>query len=526
MTQRGTWPASPAIYEIYPRSFADSTGSGEGDLNGITGRLEAVAELGVDAIWIAPFYVSPMVDGGYDIADHSAVDPRFGTLDDFDALLARAHDLGLKVMIDMVLNHTSRDHAWFQASLRDDPEHRDWYIWRDAKPDGGPPNNWMSFFGEPAWSWHPLRRQYYLRQFLSCQPSLDLRHEAVRRAQCEVLSFWQARGVDGFRFDAVCSYLADPSMRDNPPAGATTQGRSAAGPENPYSFQDHRFDMLPGDGAAYAEHLRAWAGPDMWLMGEMNSGNRSVELASEFTADDRLDSGYTIDLLKNPVTAPNLAGVLERREKTGCGLTWCLSCHDDARAVSRTGDGSARDARLLALTGAMLPGPWIVWQGEELGQPQAELPYEALHDPFDRSFWPVPPGRDGARVPYPWTRAGAAHGFTDGTPWLPMEGLGGLARDVQAGDPASVLAFYRRVLGFRDRPLFRDGDCRTVTAGDTVLHLRRGHDGATADVVLNFGDTAAESPVAGRPGLATSEADADAIAAGRLPPRSGGVWLA
>ena len=503
--RRGGWPEHPAIYEIYPRSFRDTTGSGEGDLRGVLEGLDHVASLGVDAIWLAPFYDSPMVDGGYDIRDHCAVDPRFGTLDDFDAVLARAHQLGLKVMTDLVFNHTSDRHPWFEAALLGDDAAAARYVFRDARPDGGPPTNWLSFFGEPAWTWCPARKQYYLRQFLACQPSLDLRHPEVQAELERIVHFWRDRGVDGFRFDAVTSFLFDPDLPDNPPASAEVRARMAVGPDNPYSFQDHLGDMLPGDGAAFAEKLRDWSGPDAWLIGEINSGNRSVELTAEFTAPDRLDAGYTVDLFVNEITAARVAEIIARKEAAGCGLAWCLSCHDHPRAISRSGDGSARDAKLLALLSAALPGALILWQGEELGQKQAELARDEIADPYDRLFWPVAPGRDGARVPFPWQAGTEGHGFTTGTPWLPMRDLADVALDAQG--PDGVLAFWRRALALRrDLP----GDC-AVKVDREVLTILRGDVAFT----LNFGQAAA----AFAPGpviLASGP-----VEGGKLPPRTG-----
>ncbi|WP_185803176.1 alpha-amylase family glycosyl hydrolase [Pontivivens nitratireducens] len=510
MTPRANWPLHPSIYEIYPRSFRDSTGTGEGDLRGVVQGLEAIAQLGVDAIWLAPFYSSPMVDGGYDVMNHCEVDPRYGTLDDFDAVVARAHELDLRVMVDLVFNHTSDQHPWFQASIARDEDMHDWYVWRDAKPDGSAPNNWLSFFGEPAWTWNPVRRQFYLRQFLSCQPSLNLRHPPVQDALQAIVAFWRGRGVDGFRFDAVNSYLFDLSMKDNPPASEEVQDRNATGPENLYSFQDHLYDILPGDGAAFAENLRKWAGPDAWLLGEVNSGNRSVELSGAFTAPDRLDANYTVDLMVNPVTAQTVCDLIARHRREGCGLTYCLSCHDQPRAVSRTGDGSVRDAKLLALLSAALPGPLIIWQGEELGQPQAALKLHEISDPFDRLFWPVPPGREGARIPYPWSADAPNYGFTTGTPWLPMQGLDDIALSEQG--PDGTRAFWIEALRLR-RNLDPEGPVDTAIVND-VLHIQRGD----FTFALNLTDSA-------RPcGHAHPVLSTEPLTPGALPRRSGVVW--
>ena len=437
----GGWPAGPSIYEIYPRSFLDTTGSGEGDLRGIVERLDHVKSLNVDAVWIAPFFLSPMHDGGYDVQDHARVNPRFGTEADFDALVRAAHDAGLLVMIDQVLNHTSHRHAWFANSVERRGGYDDWYIWHDPKPDGTAPNNWLSQFGPPAWTWNHRRRQYYLHQFLDCQPNLNLRSAAVQDALRAMMRGWMDRGVDGFRFDAITSYMWDPAFPDNPPSSPEVREKVSGPRFNPYSMQDHENDMMPGDGAEWSGVVRGWAGEDMYLLGEITSGNQSVTLVNRLCCPGGLDAAYTTDLPEEGVTAKNVARVIEGT-RTPRTFAWWLSSHDQPRPVTAHGDGSDRDARFLMTLCALLPGPWLTFQGEELGLPQPFLDYEENDDPFDRLYWPDVPGRQGPRVPIPWSEGYVGFGFTTGTPWLTMRG----------GDDVGRRAGVRRGLGAQLRP--------------------------------------------------------------------------
>lgn len=494
--RRGAWPKHPVIYQIYPRSFQDSTGSGEGDLAGITRRLDHVARLGVDAIWLSPFFASPMVDGGYDVADQQTVDPCYGTFADFDALVARAHDLELRVMIDQVFNHTSDQHPWFQKSLARAPGFEDFYVWADARADGSPPSNWIAYFGHPAWRWHPQRGQYCLHQFLPSQPGLNHSNPKVLEALGEITRFWRDRGVDGFRYDAVTSFFHDPDFRDNPPTG-DAQALIAGPANNPFTMQRHVHDMLPDDCAAFSKTIRDWSGPDTYLIGEINQGPNSIEIARKFSAPDRLDAGYVIDPAERGLTGTVLADMLGRLEAPG-PLAWWLCSHDQKRAVSRSGDGSARDARLMAGLLLALPGPILVFQGEELGTPQADLPRDALRDPFDQAFWPDPPGRDGARTPMVWTDAAPGYGFTQAeTPsWLPfsLPEDGGAAQQWERG--GSVLRFYQEALSARRALGLAEARVDMLRAGETCFVARL--EGAGADVLLavNLGTEALEVPEA------------------------------
>jgi len=471
--RRGKWPAHPVIYQIYPRSFADTTGSGEGDLAGIAGKLDHLADLGADAVWIGPVYPSPMYDGGYDVADYCGIDPRYGTLADLDRVIARAHDLDVRIMMDLVFNHTSIAHPWFKASAARRDGMDDWYVWADAGPDGALPSNWQSYFGSPAWRWHEGRGQYYYHTFSDQQPKLNLRHDGVRDALAKVCAFWRARGVEGFRMDAVTSYLHDPEFRDNPKASPEVSARVAGPPEGEYKRQDHVYDFLPGDGVAFMRHVRDWAGPDTYLLGEVNSGNQSVELATDLVGPDGLDSAYVLDVAERGLTGTILADMVARG---ACrhGLAWWFSTHDQARHVTRAGDGSPRDAAMFGALLTALPGPLIVYQGEEAGQPQAELPHEVVNDPFDLRFWPDGPGREAARVPLAWTQDAPGYGFTTGSPWLPMAttGLPESLAAQRADDGGSTFNMYRHALRLRKALGLADGGTEILDAAEDRITAR------------------------------------------------------
>jgi alpha-glucosidase len=520
---RGDWPAHPVIYQIYPRSFADTTGTGEGDLPGITKHLDHVAALGADAIWLSPFFVSPFVDGGYDIVDHCAVDPRFGTMADFDRLVARAHELDLRVMIDQVFNHTSSEHPWFEKSLDREDGFEDLYVWADARPDGSPPTNWIAFFGHPCWRWYPRRAQYCLHKFLSCQPCLNHHHPAVHDRLHRINRFWRDRGVDGFRYDAVTSFFHDRELRDNPPAGPEESGLIPGSPNNPYTFQTHAYDVLPRDCAAFTETMREWAGEDMYLLGEVNKGPDSIETNLDFTAEGRFDACYCIDIPERGVSSELLREILLRLDGKD-GHAWWLSSHDQPRHVSAWGDGGARDARMFAGLHAALPGPLLIFQGEELGQPQAELTLKDLHDPFDIMYWPEPLGRDGARTPMAWDTTRPRCGFSGGKPWLPVQHPedGGAAQ--QDGREGSVLEFYRAALRLRHKHDLADARMEIVDCAPNTVVARIETGEAPVTVMANLCDEPRDLPgnVGGKDPILASIALGDT---GLMPPRSTAWWI-
>ena len=483
------WWRGAAIYQIYPRSFMDANGDGIGDLPGITQRLDHVASLGVDAIWMSPFFTSPMKDFGYDVSDYCDVDAIFGTLSDFDALVARAHELGLKVLIDQVYSHTSDEHAWFVESRasRDNPK-ADWYVWADAKPDGTPPSNWQSVFGGPAWTWDARRGQYYLHNFLSCQPQLNGHNRQVQNALLDVARFWLDRGVDGFRIDALNFSMHDPDLRDNPPAPPTDRART-----RPFDFQRKIHNMSHPDIPGFIERIRAVTDEydAIFTVAEVGGDEAEAEMKAFTEGDARLNSAYGFNFLYADRLTPGLvcAALAEWPDEEGMGWpSWAFENHDAPRAVSRWCAPEHRDAfaRMKLLLLASLRGNIILYQGEELGLTQVDIPFEQLQDPEAIANWPLTLSRDGARTPMPWESEGEG-GFGASTPWLPL-GEENLARSValQSADPASLLALTREVIAMRNAsPALRHGSAACHAVG-ALLHLERFAQGERVVCLFNL----------------------------------------
>ncbi|MCI0431848.1 MAG: alpha-glucosidase family protein [Rhodospirillales bacterium] len=475
---RPEWWRGAVLYQVYPLSFYDSNGDGLGDLPGVTQKLDHVASLGVDGIWISPFFPSPMKDFGYDVSDYCGVDPRFGTLADFDRLVARAHALGLKVTIDQVWCHSSDAHSWFRDSRTSSASAKaDWYVWADPKPDGTPPNNWLSVFGGSAWTWEPRRRQYYLHHFLPSQPQLNLRNEAVVAALFEVGAFWFDRGVDGFRLDAIDVCLHDPALRDNPPR------RRADRPARPFGLQRHLYDMMQPETLAFLERIRAFANrwPERVLLGELSSEEEALRRCAIYSggAGTRLHTAYTLGLMRRDFTPRDFREAILEAEREGEGwITWAFSNHDVVRAVTRWGTIADRPrfARLLMALLLSLRGSVCIYQGEELGLTEADLTLDDLRDPYGIAFWPEFRGRDGARTPMPWQEAAPHAGFsTASRPWLPVPAAHlELALDRQEADAASPLHALRRFLRWREQhPALVSGSIHLLAAPDTVLAFER-----------------------------------------------------
>ena len=451
------WWRGAVIYQVYPRSFADSNGDGIGDLQGITGRLDHIASLGVDAVWISPFMRSPQKDYGYDVEDYRDVDPMFGSLDDFDRLLSRAHALGLKVMIDFVPSHTSNRHPWFleSRSSRDNPK-ADWYVWADAKPDGTPPNNWLSVFGGVAWEWEQRRRQYYLHNFLKEQPDLNFHNPQVIDALVQQVQFWLDRGVDGLRIDAIDFGVHDTELRDNPPRPPDKHFKGGTGADNPFGMQLQYYNKARPELAELffkPVYRLSERYPGRVLLGEI-SGDTALQRMGEYTEGGGLDIAYSFDLLSCEPTAGGIRKVVEKIEHH-IGRGWaCLafSNHDVKRTASHFGGKDAPEAlrSLTTIILGSLRGSICIYQGEELGLTEVDLSYEELRDPVGLTFWPDNKGRDGCRTPMPW-KAGEPHaGFTTGEPWLPVsKDHEERARDSQEADPGSVLAKVRAFLCWR-----------------------------------------------------------------------------
>jgi len=478
------WWRNAVIYQIYPRSFNDRNGDGVGDLSGIIDKLDYVASLGVDGIWISPFYVSPMADFGYDVTDYRDVDPCFGSLADFDALVARAHALDLKVMVDMIWAHTSERHSWFKASrLSRVGPHADWYVWADPTPDGTPPNNWLSVFGGGAWSWEPRRRQYYLHHFLPSQPKLKLSNAAVMAALLDIAAFWLDRGVDGFRMDAVNFCFHDQQLRDNPPWGDRPRTASAQPLANPYAFQQHCYDKTQPENIAFLGRLRALLDeyPDKTSVGEIDSDDSFATMAEYTRGSDRLHMAYAFSLLTKTFSAQHIRTTVETLEASiGDGWPcWSLGNHDVTRVLTRWGGANAPAAFakvLVALLGS-LRGTICIYQGEELALPEADVPFELLQDPFGITFWPEIKGRDGCRTPMPWTANGKFAGFSGAAAWLPIaDQHRERAVDVQEKSAESSLNSYRRFLAWRrQHPALQQGSIRFIDAPDNGLALVREH---------------------------------------------------
>ncbi|MGY3039566.1 alpha-glucosidase [Rhodanobacter sp. TND4EL1] len=489
------WWRGAVTYQIYPRSFLDTNGDGVGDLPGIIARLDYVASLGVDAIWVAPFFKSPMADFGYDIADYRDVDPLFGSLADFDALLAKAHGLGLKVMIDQVLSHTSAEHAWFRESRqsRDNPK-ADWYVWADAKNDGSAPNNWLSLFGGSAWQWEPRRGQYYLHNFLTSQPDLNFHHAEVRAAILDSVRFWLDKGVDGFRLDAINFCFHDQQLRDNPPKPKEKRVGRGFSPDNPYAFQYHYYNNTQPENLAFLEELRALMDgyTDVAALGEISSED-SLATMAEYTRAGRLHMGYSFELLTDDFSAAHIRSTVQTLEAqmTEGWPCWAISNHDVERVLTRWGgDEPAPElANLLTAMVCSLRGSVCVYQGEELGLTEAELPFEALQDPYGIAFWPQFKGRDGCRTPMPWSDAEAQAGFTNGKPWLPVPPEHqALAVSRQDADADSILNGFRRFMRWRkSQPALRWGDIEFFDVPEPVLAFIRRLDGQSMLVVFNLG---------------------------------------
>jgi alpha-glucosidase len=535
MSLPDTAPATPwwkgaTIYQIYPRSFQDTDGDGIGDLPGIVRRLDHVASLGVDAIWISPFFTSPMRDFGYDVADYCDVDPMFGKLADFDALIARAHELGLKVIIDQVYAHTSDRHPWFTESRASrDNARADWYVWSDPKPDGTPPSNWQSVFGGPAWTWDARRRQYYMHTFLKEQPQLNMHEPAVQQAVLEVARFWLDRGVDGFRLDALNHAMHDPLLRDNPPAPENGRVRT-----RPFDFQIKTFSQSHPDMVHFVERLRTlcdeYGAGAIHTVAEIGGDHPQADRRAYTAGETRLNSAYGFDFLYCPaLTADFVADTLDRWAdapgETGGWPSWAFENHDAPRAVSRwcAPEDMDRFARVKMALLLALRGNAILYEGEELGLEQDTIPYELLQDPEAIANWPLTLSRDGARTPMPWD-GGPQGGFTTGTPWLPLSPQNhARAVSIEEGDPGSLLHFTRHLLALRAKtPELRTGDLADCTAQGALLSFTRTLGEQRIACLFNLGTEPVDlpHPATGEVILTVNGADPGTL------PGYGALWVA
>ncbi|MBB5516629.1 alpha-glucosidase [Rubricella aquisinus] len=475
------WWRGAVIYQIYPRSFQDSNGDGVGDLAGIIHRLPHIASLGVDAIWISPFFRSPMLDFGYDVSDYRDVDPMFGTLGDFDALVARAHQLGLKVMIDLVLSHTSDQHPWFAESRhsRENPK-SDWYVWADANPDGTPPNNWLSIFGGSAWEWDGDRMQYYLHNFLKEQPDLNLHNAEVQDALLDVTRFWLDRGVDGFRLDTINFYFHDQELRSNPALDPADRNDTIAPAVNPYNWQNHLYSKNRPENIAFLQRFRGLLDEydAITSVGEVGDAQRGMEIQAEYTSGgDKVHMCYAFDFLSpTPLDGTRVKNVLTMFEQ-GIGdgwACWAFSNHDVVRHASRWNLGEEAKKLYAALL-LSLKGTVCLYQGEELGLTEAYVSFEELQDPYGIRFWPKFKGRDGCRTPMVWQQDNSYAGFSEAKPWLPVA-MEHLARAVavQDRDDGSMLNAYRQMIAFRKaHPSLAQGTLELGFCDDSIVTLTR-----------------------------------------------------
>jgi alpha-glucosidase len=477
------WWRRGVVYEIYPRSFQDSDGDGVGDLAGIEQRLDHLVELGVDALWIAPFFPSPMKDFGYDVADYCAIDPLFGTMAEFDRLLDAAHARGLKVITDFVLNHTSDQHPWFleSSSSRTNPK-RDWYVWTDPAPGGGPPNNWLSIFGGPSWRFDGATGQYFLHSFLSCQPDLNWRNQEVERAMFDVIRFWLDKGVDGFRLDALWMIIKDDQLRDNPPDPDWRPGMI------PYLRNKPVFSGDRPEAIEVCRRMRVLADSypgDRVLIGETYLPVSRL-MAYYGERGDGLHLPFNFKLIQTRWDARELDEIIRRYHGSlpeGAWPNWVAGNHDNPRVASRIGGReAARAAAVLLLT---LRGTPTIYYGEELGLEDIKVPPGREQDP--RNFTEPGFGRDGERAPMPWSD-GTGAGFTPGEPWLPLP-ANWVSDNVgaQAKDSDSMLGLYRRLLVLRRaEPALHAGEFAPLgVQGDALGYVREGVDGARFLVAVN-----------------------------------------
>ncbi len=485
------WWKGASIYQVYIRSFCDSNGDGQGDLPGLLSKLDYIAALDVDAIWLSPLHPSPNRDWGYDVSDYAGVQHDYGTLEDFQALLDAAHRCGLKIILDEVLAHTSDEHAWFAASRDGDADKRDWpkkdwYVWADPKDDGTVPNNWLSVFGGPAWAYQPARRQYYHHKFLRQQPKLNWQNGGAREAALAVLDTWLKRGVDGFRLDVANAFLHDASLTDNPPVPAAERDAYAWSAAANLQRHLHDSNLEENKPLLSVVRRRVEAFDDRFVFGEFSE---EFERSGCYLQPEKgLHAGYNFALLH----AGDAAAIRAHLEKLAAHPDhWpCVSFsnHDVLRTVSRFGDEPGTAKLYLALLLA-LRGTVLMYQGEELGLPEVDLQRHELRDPVGDLYYPLFKGRDGCRTPMPWDGGKPNLGFTSGTPWLPLgPAHAALSVAAQELDPDSTLAYARALLAARRaNPALRLGTQTLLDAKLPLIAFTREHAGETLLCVFNLG---------------------------------------
>ncbi|WP_350585463.1 alpha-glucosidase family protein [Pseudoalteromonas sp. RB2-MNA-CIBAN-0110] len=478
------WYKGAVIYQVYPRSFQDSNNDGIGDLKGIINRIDYIKSLGVDAIWISPFFKSPMKDFGYDISDYRDIDPLFGDLNDFDELISQAHDRNIKIIIDQVLSHTSDQHQWFTDSRENkNNDKADWYVWAEAKDDGTAPNNWLSIFGGGAWQWEPRRGQYYLHNFLTEQPDLNFHNPDVRQAVLDNVEFWLKKGVDGFRLDAINFCYHDAQLRDNPAKPKDKRQGRGFSEDNPYAFQYHYYNNTQPENIEFMQDIRTLLNkyPGTVSLGEISSEDSLATMAQYTQGGDKLHMGYSFELLTNDYSSEYIrttVQTLEQRMTEGWPC-WAFSNHDVERVASRwseNGEINPQQCKMLTALLASLRGSVCMYQGEELGLGEASVAFEDLQDPYGITFWPNFKGRDGCRTPMPWEQADSPHaGFSDVKPWLPVdEAHKQQSVAVQTNDSNSILNAYREFMAWRkSQTVLLEGDIEFIETPEPVLAFYR-----------------------------------------------------
>ena len=514
------WWQRGVVYQIYPRSFMDGNGDGTGDLPGISSRLDYLEWLGLDAIWISPIFPSPMADFGYDVSNYTDVEPLFGSLSDFDRLVAEAHQRDIRVILDYVPNHTSDQHPWFLESRasRDNPR-RDWYLWRDARADGGPPNNWLSSFGGSAWEWDSATGQFYYHAYLKEQPDLNWWNPAVKAAMYDVLRFWLARGVDGFRIDALRQVVKDKQLRDNPPNPEWTPG------ENPYhsllpiysTDQPELMEIIHRFREVADEYDERVLIGELWLPIE--------RLVAYYGREGRgLHLPFNFHLILTPWKARLISALIETYEAAlpaGAWPNWVLGNHDRSRVASRVGPAQARVAAMLLLT---LRGTPTVYNGDEIGMHDVPIPPALVQDPFERNVPGLGLGRDPERTPMQWD-AGDHAGFSTTRPWLPVaDDYTAVNVAIQRQDPQSMLALYRQLIELRrSTPALSIGSYRHAYTDDSVLVYVREAQGQRVFVALNLSSRPRRlpwSPEAGSRIVLSTHLDRQEDAGSRLEVRA------
>jgi alpha-glucosidase len=511
--QDGEWWQNAIIYQISPWSFLDTNGDGKGDLNGIVERLDYIVSLGVDAIWLTPIYESPMDDLGYDITNMREVGDEFGTMEDFQRLLDIAHCMKLKVIVDQVWNHTSNKHPWFQESRSSrDNSKADWYVWADPKPDGSPPNNWLSSFtGDCAWKWEPQREQFYLFNFLESQPDLNWHNDDVLEAILEREKFWLDLGVDGLRIDAVNYFLHDPKLRDNPPRPVDAPTPDGVPEDNPLAEQMLKYSFNRPETLERIKPIRELVDqyPGAVTLGEVTLCEDSIELASQYSAgNERLHLAYQSSLLVDqPMTAELMHSILKKVTDNFLdgGTCWIVGNHDYGRLRCRwTGKDIHGNPypddfyHMMAALLLSLPGAFCLWQGDELGLPVATIPGDIdpadIKDPFGKALYPDVVGRDGSRTPMPWTSEPPCAGFTTAAaPWLPVP-QSHLNRSVrhQHRDSKSLLNTWRRLLHWRkNQPALEAGKLDLLDVKGSILAFSRYYADHHLLCLFNISDEAA-----------------------------------